>query len=145
MFALHPATESDAPAIRRIIHQAHINPMSLHWQRFILAVDEQGQVIGCGQIKQHRDGSLELASIAVVPAWQKRGVARQIIEHLLARYPGRLYLTCRSSLEPFYERFGFRAIGLPEMPPYFQRMARLVGRLQRLLRQDEGLSVMRRE
>lgn len=144
MFALRPATESDAATIRRIIHQAHINPMDLHWQRFILAVDEQGQVIGCGQVKQHGDGSLELASIAVIPAWQKRGVASQIIEHLLSKYPGRLYLTCQSSLEPFYERFGFRAIGLVEMPPHFQRMARLVNRLQRLFSLSEGLSVMSR-
>jgi N-acetylglutamate synthase-like GNAT family acetyltransferase len=119
--------------------------MGLHWRRFILAVDDQGQVIGCGQVKQHADGSQELASIAVIPTWQKHGVARQIIEQMIAQHPGRLYLTCRSSLEPFYERFGFRAVGLPEMPPYFQRMARLVGSLQHLFKQGEGLSVMRRE
>lgn len=144
MFSLRPATEDDALTIRRIIYQAHINPMDLQWMRFTLAVDEQGQVIGCGQVKPHADGSLELASIAVVPAWQKRGVARRIIEHLLAQYTGTLYLTCRSSLEPFYEHFGFRAIGLSEMPPSFQRNARLFRRFQRLFKVKEGLSVMQR-
>lgn len=144
MFTLRPAAETDAGTIRRIIYQARINPMSLHWQRFILAVDEQGEVIGCGQVKPHRDGALELASIAVVPAWQGQGVASQIIQHLLAQHPGRLYLTCRSSLVPFYERFGFQVISLDQMPPYFRRMARLFNRFQPFLRPGEGLSVMRR-
>lgn len=142
MFSLRPATSNDAAIIRRIIFQVHINPSDLNWQRFILAVDEQDQVIGCGQVKPHKDGSMELASIAVVPAWRGRGVASQIIENLLLNNPGRLYLTCRSSLEPFYERFGFKKIGMSEMPHHFQRMARMINRFQRLFNLPEGLSVM---
>jgi N-acetylglutamate synthase-like GNAT family acetyltransferase len=144
MFSLRPAAEDDALTIRRIIYLARINPTDLNWMRFTLAVDEQGQIIGCGQVKPHADGSLELASIAVIPAWQKRGVARGIIEHLVAQHTGTLYLTCRSSLEPFYERFGFHAIELGEMPPSFQRNARLYKRFQRLFKVKEGLSVMQR-
>lgn len=142
MFSLRPATSNDAAIIRRIIFQVHINPSDLNWQRFILAVDEQDQVIGCGQVKPHKDGSMELASIAVVPAWRGRGVASQIIENLLLNNPGRLYLTCRSSLEPFYELFGFKKIGMSEMPHHFQRMARMINRFQRLFNLPEGLSVM---
>lgn len=142
MFSLRPATSNDAAIIRRIIFQVHINPMDLNWQRFILAVDEQDRVIGCGQVKPHKDGSLELASIAVVPAWRGRGVASRIIENLLSKYPGRLYLTCGTSLEPFYERFGFKTIGIPEMPLHFQRMARIINGFQRRFNLPEGLSVM---
>jgi N-acetylglutamate synthase-like GNAT family acetyltransferase len=144
VFSLRSAQAGDAATIRRVILQAQINPLNLNWQRFILAVDERGQVIGCGQIKQHRDGSSELASIAVIPDWQGQGIARRIIEHLLGEHPGTLYLTCRASLGPFYQRFGFWPVQESEMPPYFQRIKRIFTHFQRITRQSEVLLVMRR-
>ncbi|MGC8857422.1 MAG: GNAT family N-acetyltransferase, partial [Anaerolineae bacterium] len=87
----------------------------------------------------------ELASIAVHPAFRQQGVARAIIERLLAEGPRPLYLMCRSSLTPFYEKFGFRVLPPAEMPPYFQRMVRLTVLLQRLARSVDGLAVMKKE
>ena len=69
-YTLRQADSTDAGTIRQIISQAHINPTGLAWQRFILAIDEQGNTIACGQLKPHGDGSLELASIAVTPEWR---------------------------------------------------------------------------
>ena len=145
-FSLRTATAADAKTIRRIINLVQINPTGLSWRRFIVAIDEQagGEVIGCGQVKAHKDGSLELASIAVVPEWRGRGVARAIIEQLLRQYPGRLYLTCRSRLEPLYQKFSFQAIGFEEMPGYFQRISRLAAVYNKLTHQPDHLSVMRR-
>jgi amino-acid N-acetyltransferase len=119
--------------------------MGLDWQRFVLAVTQSGEVIGCGQIKPHSDGTRELASIAVVPAWRGNGVARTIIEHLVAQESGTLYLTCRASLGPFYDKFGFRALRLEEMPPYFRRLARLAQTLGVLKVIPQDLLVMSRE
>ena len=82
-FTLRPATLDDASAIRNIISQVRINPLALDWHRFVLAIDTYGLVVGCGQVKPHSDGSLELASIAVLPDWRSKGVARRIIEYLL--------------------------------------------------------------
>jgi N-acetylglutamate synthase-like GNAT family acetyltransferase len=143
-YRLRPATGADAKTIRRIIRQANINPTGLSWKRFIVAVDTDGTMIGCGQVKPHRDGSLELASIAVSPEWRGRGVARAIIEHLIERYPGRLYLMCRSPLEALYRKFGFEAIEYAEMPPYFQQISRLAALYNRLAKETDSLSVMRR-
>ncbi len=143
-YRLRPATSGDASTIRWIINLVKINPMSLDWKRFILAEDGHGHVIGCGQVKPHRDGSLELASLAVLPAWRGQGLARRIIERLLAQYPGRLYLTCRSQLEPLYQKFGFKTIEFSEMPPYFQRISRLVALYNNLAHQPGHLSVMQR-
>jgi N-acetylglutamate synthase-like GNAT family acetyltransferase len=109
-FYLRPASQSDASTIRQIISMVRINPTALDWKRFILAVDPSGMVIGCGQIKPHSDGSSELASIAVLPGWRGRGIARKIIEYLLDHHQGRLYLTCRSSLGAMYQKFGFQVI-----------------------------------
>ena len=52
-----PAQASDEAAIKALIRTVNINPMGLKWQRFLVALDKNGQLIGCGQIKSHRDGS----------------------------------------------------------------------------------------
>jgi N-acetylglutamate synthase-like GNAT family acetyltransferase len=121
-----------------------INPVSLNWRRFILAVDRDGNTIGCGQVKPHSDASLELASIAVLLNWRGKGIARGIIEYLLNQYPGRLYLTCRSQLGPMYQKFGFQTIQNADMPPYFRRLSRLVALFNKLFHQPDHLLVMRR-
>ncbi len=143
-YSLRPATIADAATIRQIISLVQINPMSLNWQRFILAIDRDGKVIGCGQVKPHSDGSLELASIAVLPEWRGKGIARAIINHLLEQYPGRLYLTCRSRLGPMYQKFDFQALQFEDMPPYFKRLSRLVALFNKLFHQPDHLLVMRR-
>ncbi len=143
-FSLRPATSADAKTIRRIIHLVGINPTGLSWQRFIVAVDANGSLIGCGQVKPHRDRSLELASIAVLPEWRSKGVARAIIERLLGQFPGTLYLTCRSRLEPLYRKFGFETIEYDKMPPHFQQISRLANLYNRLIHAPDHLSVMRR-
>jgi N-acetylglutamate synthase-like GNAT family acetyltransferase len=79
-WTLRRARQPDAPAIRRLIRQVGINPLGLDWRRFLIAVDAGGQLVGCGQVKPHADGSLELASIAVQPAW--RGFARAALQPL---------------------------------------------------------------
>ena len=98
--ALRPATQADAATIRQLIAQVNINPLSLDWRRFILAVDQDGKVIDSGQVKPHADGSSELASIAVLPEWRGVGVARAIIQSMQGQHPGRIPLTCRSGLGP---------------------------------------------
>ena len=143
-FSLRPATAADARTIRQIIALVRINPMGLNWQHFILAVDGEGSIIGCGQVKLHADASRELASLAVLPGWRGRGVARAIIEQLLELHQGRLYLTCRSVLGPMYEKFGFQVIQIDEMPPYFRRLSRLAALLNKLFRRPNQLLVMRR-
>jgi N-acetylglutamate synthase-like GNAT family acetyltransferase len=139
---MRPASKADFPAIRRLIYRTGINPMGLAWQRFLIAVDEQDKLVGCGQVKPHKDGTLELASIAVVPERRGEGIASRIIEQLIAEHPVRLYLTCRASLGPFYKQFGFREARQEELTPYFRRIQHLVGFMMRLGLGEEGLLVM---
>jgi ribosomal protein S18 acetylase RimI-like enzyme len=95
---IRPAIEADQPTIRRLIKQANINRMDLRWLNFVVAEDG-GAIVGVGQVKAHSDGSRELASIAVVPELQGRGIGGAIIKTLLAREGDRvLYLTCRRQL-----------------------------------------------
>lgn len=144
-YILRPAQETDATAIKNLIHSVGINPTSLDWRRFVVAVDGRERVIATGQIKPHGRDVHELASIAVDPAHRGEGLARAIIENLLLDSPRPLYLTCRSRLEPMYGKFGFQSISYPDMPRYFQRISKLAGFVTAVARlgEGEGLSVMK--
>jgi N-acetylglutamate synthase-like GNAT family acetyltransferase len=144
-FALRAATRADSSAIKSLIHTVGINPIGLDWMRFVIAVKPEGELVGCGQLKPHRDGSHELASIAVIREMRGKGVAQAIIERLLAEHTGDLYLTCRASLGPFYRKFGFRTVEVAEIPPYFRTVMRFANLIQRLGIMEEGLLVMKRE
>ena len=117
--------------------------MGLDWERFVVAANVQDGMIGCGQLKPHGTDILELASLAVYPEYRGKGVARAIIEHLLANGPRPLYLMCESSLGPLYEKFGFRGISYDEMPRYFQRISKLAGLATTLLQRNQRLLIMK--
>ena len=142
-FVVRPAVEQDFDVIRDMVRTARINPTGLDWRRFLVAVAPAGRVLGCGQIKPHRDGSRELASIVVIPEFRGQGVARSVINQLLSDGSRPLYLMCRSKLEPFYKKFGFHAISIREMPAYFRRMARLAGVFSMMAGEGESLLVMK--
>lgn len=142
MTRLRKATTQDAKAIRAIIWRVGINPTALDWRRFVVAVDDQDRVIGCGQVKPHRDGSKELASIAVAPEHQGQGIGSQIIELLLSENELPLYLTCRASIAGYYRKFGFQTANDEQMPVYFKRIFRLTKMLRRLFPSLGELRIM---
>ena len=133
----------DAATIKALIRLVRINPMDLDWKRFLVATDADGEMLACGQVKPHGDGTLELASLAVHPAWRRRGLARRIVEQLLSQSPRPLYLTCRSGLESFYQKFGFRTLASNELTPYFRRLQRLAGAMMGVFHDGDTLLVMR--
>jgi N-acetylglutamate synthase-like GNAT family acetyltransferase len=141
---IRPATAADQPTIRRLIAEARINRMSLNWPNFVVAEDE-GAIVGVGQVKTHKDGSRELASIAVIPARQGQGIGSALILTLLAREPEAvLHLTCRHELEGYYRRFGFHVLARSDYPKYFRRIVPLVNTLMRPLLRT-WIIVMRRD
>jgi N-acetylglutamate synthase-like GNAT family acetyltransferase len=143
-FIIRPATRQDFSAIRALIHAVSINPTGLDWRRFLVAMTPENTFLGCGQIKPHSDGSLELASIAVQEGARGQGVARAIIQALLGRETTRpLYLMCRARLEPLYIKLGFHAIGLEDMPVYFKRISRAERIFNANARAEDRLMIMR--
>lgn len=144
MFTLRPATEEDSATIRKLVRIGQINPTSLHWKRFVVAENLEGEVIGCGQVKPHGDGSEELASLVVLPDWRGQGVAREIIEHFHSKHPGDLYLMCRAEMGPMYEKFGYRALPSEELPRYFRRIMRMLGFLGHIGSEGNRVLIMKR-
>ena len=143
LVTLRKACRKDQKRIRQLVHQAGINRMGLDWRRFWVACDPAGWVVGIGQVKPHRDGSNELASLVVEPRMRGRGIASLILSRLIMEHPIPLWLVCRSELVGLYDRFGFRAVSDPaEMPPYFRRILRFVDLAGKLLGRAYDLSVM---
>jgi len=140
---IRPATEADQPTIRRMVKEAGVNPMNLHWPNFLIA-EEEGATVGIGQVKPHNDGTRELASMVVVPERRGQGVGAAIIERLIADHPGGvLHLTCRQQLGGYYERFGFRTIAREDYSPYFRRLMPIANFFARFV--NDRILVMRRD
>jgi N-acetylglutamate synthase-like GNAT family acetyltransferase len=144
-FSLRKSVREDSSAIRKLVISANLNPTGLDWGRFVVAQSSSGQVIGCVQIKPHRDGSQELASLVVVEDWKGKGVARALIEDAIENHDGWLYLMCRSGLGELYQRFGFEVLDHDAMPLYFQRVSKLARGFHQLTKIGEGLLVMGRD
>ena len=141
-YSLRPAVETDFPAIKSLIHQVGINPTGLNWRRFIVAETSDGQFVGCGQLKPHSDGTLELASLAVAPSARQQGLGSLIVHRLMSDAPRPLYLTCRVQMGSFYQKFGFRIVKQADLPRYFRRISRIAGLANTLHLLNDSLLVM---
>ena len=144
-YNLRPALESESIQIKGLIKLVGINPTGLDWKRFLVAVNESGQVLGCGQIKPHGGDIRELASIAVLPEYRGQGLARAVIEMLLRENPRPLYLTCLSHNGPMYEKFGFQVVADEKLPRYFSRIKKLFDITDVFRKTEEDLLVMKLE
>lgn len=120
---LRPAALDDEKNIKDLIHQSHLNPMNLDWERFIVA-EEEGQFVGCVQLKPHKDGARELASLAVIKERRESGIGAMLVKAIVEQNPGELYLMCEGSLTGYYQRFGFEEIGPEVMPRSFKTLYR---------------------
>lgn len=137
---IRPATAADAPKIKALIREVSINPMNLAWERFLVA-DDEGTFVGCIQIKPHKDGVKELASVAVSPTRQGQGIGSLLMRAMLEREPGLLYLTCLKHNISYYEQFGFHLLKPDEVPGSFKVIVRL-DRILTKLKIIEGGAVM---
>jgi len=144
-YTLRPARKIDSQKIKNLVWNAHLNPTGLDWRRFVVTVNAAEEVIACAQIKPHRDGSRELASLVVDPDYRNQGIAQLIIEHLTQTHKGVLYLMCRDTLGAFYTKFGFIAVLEPDMPLYFQRIARFVSLIEAFQKEEASLLVMKHD
>lgn len=127
---IRPATHTDQRAIRRMVREARLDPTGLHWSHFVVA-ENDGKVVGIGQLRPYPKGP-ELGSLVVRKAYQKRGIAGQIIEALLNSQPGDVYLECQSGLADYYNRFGFEEIRWQDAPLFLKfkaGMGNFVGKL----------------
>lgn len=125
---LRPATEADQDVIRAMVFAERLDPTSLNWRNFIVAADGR-EIIGIAQIKPHSD-CREFGSLIVKPAYRRRGIGRQLVEALLSKEAGEVYLLCAVRRVPYYRQFGFEVIDNAQAPLTLRRKLRLVALLR---------------
>jgi N-acetylglutamate synthase-like GNAT family acetyltransferase len=160
------ATTHDQPLIHLWVRRAKLNPLGLAWRNFLVAermdvepprvhtptsapmAEVGGKVVGIGQVRPHRDGTQELASLVVDEAVRGQGVGSLLVRALLERAQLPLYLMCNSDKVPYYARFGFvevtTAAQVPRALRGYYRLGRVVARVARLFeREPSRLAIMR--
>ena len=111
---IREARPQDLPAIKALLKSEKLNASGLRPSRFLVA-EVGGEIVGCGQIKRY-PGLRELGSLAVRREWRGQGIGSALVERLLERGGGKVYLLCAPHLEGFYRRFGFQPLDLRAMP-----------------------------
>lgn len=140
---IRKAIRSDQSEILKLVRSENLNPMKIKWKNFIVAESKEDGIKAIGQLKEHRDGSIELASLVVKTEFRGQGLARKLIEILTEGCVEPVYLMCRSGLGDFYQRFGFNAISEEDMPRYFKRISKLFDRVKGIIGREESLLIMR--
>lgn len=123
------ADDNDLPQILELLFDRD-DKSRLTAGEFMVA-DEGSRILACGRIKQMEDSSLEMASFAVGPAYQKQGIGGKLARLLIDQEPRRpIYLMCRKTRQGFYEKAGFKEINPKELPATI--LAEFVPRRDRL-------------
>src|SRR6266545_3615449 len=117
---IRPARQEDQQTMISFIRQAKINPRNLHWENFLVA-EENGQIVGVRQVKVYSQGTREVASGFVLPEYRRQGISARLMNEILSREKGTLYLMCRDKRAPYYEQFGFRQVNTDQLPSDFRK------------------------
>lgn len=112
---IRPAMEADRTAILSLMRSGDFNRINLRPACFLVA-EEAGRVIGIGQVKRHRDGTPELASLVVAADRRGEGIGQALVRALVISHQGPLYLFCLAELESFYAQLGFQRVARRQLP-----------------------------
>jgi N-acetylglutamate synthase-like GNAT family acetyltransferase len=136
---IRPARPEDQETIVSYVRQAKINPRNLHWENFLVA-EENGKLVGMRQVKVHKQGTREVGSGFVLPEYRRQGISAHLMNEILSRERGVLYLMCRDRRASYYEQFGFQQVGVDELPADFYkeyRFGRIVTSLMSIFRKEK--------
>lgn len=81
---IRTARQEDQQTIVALIHQAKINPRNLHWERFLIA-EENNQIVGLRQVKIHAQATREVASGFVLPEFRRQGISALLMKEILSQ------------------------------------------------------------
>lgn len=91
------------PMIRRLAEAYALDTERLEAEQFLVA-EEEDQLVGFGRLKPYPD-AVELGCLGIIPERRGSGIARQLVECLLSRAEGEVYVT--TDLPELGRKFGF--------------------------------------
>jgi amino-acid N-acetyltransferase len=82
------------------------------FREFLVAVDEEDKLVGCGALRIYSEELAEIVSLAVDESYQGSGVGRDIVEGLVAeaRALGIRSVFALTLRESFFHRLGFATV-----------------------------------
>jgi len=115
VWQVRAAQATDMAAIEALVTAADGDLEGLCADQFVVAEGEDGTILGCGRLRPYPE-FCELASLAVAKENRVKGVGREIVDSLLSRFQGPIYLICEDDVVEFFRRFKFEPIPETEMP-----------------------------
>ena len=115
MFTIRRASEKDWPAILALRRGERLNPDLPPWDAFTVAVIGRA-VVGAAAVRVHRDGTREIGSLVVDPAYRGQGVAALMLHAILAEHRGEMFMITGRAYAGHYARFGFLRIAAWRAP-----------------------------
>jgi len=106
MYTLRKATRKDHDTIKELIQHVGINPIGIHWKRFVV-LEVENTIIGCVQRKEFVFVAQELSSLAILPKWQKKGLSSKLIQACIEGASKELFLVCDEKIASIYRKHGF--------------------------------------
>lgn len=126
-YRLRPATVADAPRIYELVNlfagQALMLPKSQNQiyqniRDFLVAVDGEEDVVGCGALHVLWDDLAEVRSLAVAESFRGKGLGKAIVRELLedARRLGLPVVFALTYVPDFFKTLGFRLVDKNLLP-----------------------------
>ncbi len=88
-------------------------PISDHF----MAVNEKGEVVGVAKLYEKEEEVGHVSHLAVAPEYQRQGIGRLLMDAVEKRARKRGFKTIgtmtRVTATSYFERFGFRVVGIP--------------------------------
>ena len=123
MWHVEAATAHDADAVLALLRDNALpnDGLADHWASTIVA-GMDGTIVGSAALEIYGEGAL-LRSVAVAPAWHRRGVGHDLTAAALQmagerRLPAVYLLT--TTAEQFFPKFGFERIERADVPTSVQ-------------------------
>ena len=116
--SIRPAAESDLDEIWRI---QSVSLPAVQWnvadylRHECLVATVDGRLAGFVVARRTAPDEMEILNAAVDPPYRRRGVARSLVQQLVAQYRGTVYLEVRQSnyaAQKLYHSLGFEVIGV---------------------------------
>lgn len=100
-----------------------------HAHDFVVAVDDDGQVVGCAHLDAYSPSVAELRSLAVAPDRHGAGIGSALVKGIerLARKRDHALLFAVSNDEAYFRRFGFAPEHIPELDRERSEVSRYKG------------------
>lgn len=117
---IEAAAERDLPAVGNLLHRHGLPLDGLDglWPTMVVARESSSTIVGVAAVEIYEGGAL-LRSVAVDPAHQGHGLARQLTEAALAmarRRGAATVFLLTTTAERFFPRFGFEVIQRDDVP-----------------------------